>query len=258
MMSELEQVVDRGDRGRLWFLIAIGVLCVGIAASVAYAIVINVKQGDRLAKIESPCQKYGSDSKQCEEAFSLAVSTITHPQACAVERKAGTLRAIRELADELGVDFSEPCAGARIAQERERGNDRAAARRKASSGGDALQPGSTDTKQPSPSPSGGGGSIGNGAGKGGHEGGHAQGHPGERNQAQTSPAPTSQADSGSASADTPADVPAPAGEPIQLAPSPLPEAVEAAGGAVEKAGDAAQGVVEGTGKAAGCVLRGSC
>jgi hypothetical protein len=262
MMTELEQVVDRGNRGRLWFLVAIGVLCLGIAGTVAYTIVVNVQQGKRLSKIESPCQKYGADSKQCEEAFSLAVSTITHPQACAVERKAGTLRAIRELADELGVDFTEPCAGARIAQERERSSDRAETRsRRAAAGGDAQQTGSTGHQQPSPPSSGGGGS-GTDAGKGGGGQGPQPGQDGSGD----APAPGQNgSDGGSApppggtGAEQSRETPAPTtNEAADPEPHPLPEAVEAAGGAVGQAGGAAQGVVEGTGKAAGCVLRGSC
>lgn len=153
-MTELEQVIDRGDRGRKWFLVAVGLVCVGIVAGIAFAIVVNYNQGKQLSKIESPCLKYGPDSKQCEEAFSAAVSTITHPQACAIERKAGTLQAIRDLAEEIGVEFDEPCAGARIAQERERARDRAETRQRAT-GGDALQTGSTGHQQPGPHEEGG-------------------------------------------------------------------------------------------------------
>jgi hypothetical protein len=83
----------------------------------------------RITKVESPCQRYGPHSDVCKEAFEKAVATITHPEACAVERKAGTLRAIRELAAKLGVSFTEPCAGARLAQERQRGNEREATSR---------------------------------------------------------------------------------------------------------------------------------
>jgi hypothetical protein len=96
----------------------------------------------RVTKVESPCLRYGSKSPQCKAAFEAAVATITHPQACAIERKAGTLRAIRELAQKLGVDFKEPCAGARLAQERQRGTERDAASRlsNGNNGGGALEP----------------------------------------------------------------------------------------------------------------------
>jgi hypothetical protein len=105
----------------------------------------TAKVDKRVAKVESPCLKYGPDSDECEEAFSAAVSTITHPQACAIERKAGTLRAIRELADAVNVTFTEPCAGARLAQERQRGNEReATAKENGSDGGGATDSPSSD------------------------------------------------------------------------------------------------------------------
>ncbi len=120
------------------------------------------KVDKRVAKVESPCLKYGAKSRQCEKAFEAAVSTITHPQACAIERKAGTLRAIRELADAVNVTFTEPCAGARLAQERQRGNEREATAREngsheggapASSGsGEAPTPGKGDSGKPAAPP----------------------------------------------------------------------------------------------------------
>jgi hypothetical protein len=109
---------------------AIAVLAIG---SAAWAVGVNFQQDTQITKIESPCIRYGSKSPQCKEAFEAAVATITHPQACAIERKAGTLRAIRELADSLDITFNEPCAGARIAQERQRGNERAASRMRSES-----------------------------------------------------------------------------------------------------------------------------
>ena len=86
----------------------------------------------RVNKVESPCLRYGPKSDACQESFERAVATITHVEACAVERKAGTLKAIRALASALraeGVDvsFTEPCAGARLAQELQRHNQRAGA-----------------------------------------------------------------------------------------------------------------------------------
>jgi hypothetical protein len=100
----------------------------------------------RVTKVESPCLKYGPKSKLCQESFEKALGTLTHPEACAVERKAGTLRAVRELADGLGVTFTEPCAGARLAQERQRGNERAATGREraaANSNGSGVGEGDT-------------------------------------------------------------------------------------------------------------------
>lgn len=234
----------------------------GIAVVVALffgigSLVIGVSNKNQITKIESPCLKYGPDSEQCEEAFSAAVSTITHPQACAIERKAGTLRAIRELADELGVEFAEPCAGARIEQERVRGNERAKTRRAAAERGDALQTGSTGNQQPGPR----GGGEGVGAGRGGSDQGDAPAPDEEKpTPADPSPVPTATTPSpsssnGGGSSSNPggsASTPAPA------SPSLIPETVEAASKGVEQAGGAAQGVVESTGKTVDCVLRGSC
>ena len=83
-----------------------------------------------LIEAASPCLTYPK-SDLCKESFEKAVLTITHAEACAIERKAGTLRAIRELAARLGVTFTEPCAGARLAQERQRGKEREATSRRA-------------------------------------------------------------------------------------------------------------------------------
>jgi hypothetical protein len=121
----------------------------------------------RITKVESPCQRYGPHSNVCKEAFEKAVATITHPEACAVERKAGTLRAVRELASDVGVTFTEPCAGARLAQERRRGNERAATSRRAHHA-------ELGGAQPSP-PAAGGGSTGTTGGSKAPHGGSA--HP---------------------------------------------------------------------------------
>lgn len=224
-MSELEQVVYRGDRGRFWFLAAIGALCLVIAGLTGYAVYVNVKQGKAIAKVESPCLKYGPDSKQCEEAFSAAVSTITHPQACAIERKAGTLRAIRELADDIGVDFTEPCAGARIAQERERRSDRAAAAEPTGSiGGGALQTGSTGHQQPGP------------RGGGGDKAGPAGSEP-------SAEAPSASDPRGAAPNSNPpprADSPAAALSP----PGLIEQTTGAAAGVVDQAGEDVQQTVD--------------
>jgi hypothetical protein len=105
---------------------------------------------ERITKATSPCLLYGPHSELCQRSFEKAVLTITHPESCAIERKAGTLRAIRELAAGLDVTFTEPCAGARLAQERQRGNERAATSRAHSAepdGGHSPTPterGSTD------------------------------------------------------------------------------------------------------------------
>lgn len=209
----------------------------------------------RVTKVESPCLRFGPNSSQCKEAFEAAVSTITHPEACAIERKAGTLRAIRELAQGLHVDFKEPCAGARIAQERQRGNERAAAAASTgpstqAGGGVALAPGNSGSGG-GPGQHGSGGHPGSGPGKGGSEGGGgpSQGGSGE------APAPGSGGNSGEGQAPNP-----PSKEPSSagaVVPSTVEAAGNAAGEVVGKAGDAVQGTLEGAGHA-GCGLLGSC
>jgi hypothetical protein len=114
---------------------------------------------NRVAKVETPCLKASEEPTRknkelCQESFEKALATLTHPEACAVERKSGTLRAIRALAlaiRELGIDvsFEEPCAGARLAQERQRGSERAAAKRQEVDSGSAPP-----TPNPSKSPQG--------------------------------------------------------------------------------------------------------
>jgi hypothetical protein len=104
--------------------------------------------GARVTKVESPCLKSSEEptlknKRLCRESFEKAIGTITHPEACAVERKAGTLKALRELGRQLQINFKEPCKGARLAQERRRGSERAATKATASvppSGGDASTP----------------------------------------------------------------------------------------------------------------------
>jgi hypothetical protein len=144
------------QRTRDIFVYVVGIVVViGIVASffVTKSEVHDV--GSRVTKVESPCLRYGPKSPQCKAAFEAAVATITHPEACAVERKAGTLRAIRELAQGLGVNFKEPCAGARLAQERQRGSERNATSR--------LSNGSSDGGDSA----GDGGSVGDGTSQGG-------------------------------------------------------------------------------------------
>jgi hypothetical protein len=139
-----------------------------LVVAVAVGIVVRAESqtnavDSRVTKVESPCLRYGPKSDECKKAFEAAVATITHPQACAIERKAGTLRAIRELAAGLEVTFREPCAGARLAQERQRGSERAATSRERkseqapapapASGGSGGAPGSgtpADTQPPAP------------------------------------------------------------------------------------------------------------
>lgn len=229
MMTELEQAIDRGDRGRKWFLIAIGLVCAAIVGGIGFAIYVNFSQGRQISKIESPCLKYGPDSKQCEEAFSAAVSTITHPQACAIERKAGTLQAIRELAADIGVEFTEPCAGARIAQERERSKARSRIDQQGrfAGGGGAQQTGSTGHQQPGP-----------------RDGGQKEAKP--DGGPETSPPPTGRS-AGSAAATNSPDDSAPQGQSLPgQATDSVDDVADTATGAVDQVTDDVGETVEQT------------
>lgn len=131
--------------------IALILFIFGVAAAVYVAgrYETNSRVGDvnsRVARIESPCLKASEEptrknKRLCRESFEKAIGTITHPEACAVERKAGTLRALRELAHSLDVNFKEPCRGARLAQERQR----SAERQKTATSASAPGPRSPDT-----------------------------------------------------------------------------------------------------------------
>jgi len=73
----------------------------------------NTTTSRKVTRIEaaSPCLTYGPKSDLCKESFEKAVLTITHPEACAILRKAG-------------LEVVE-CAGARLRQERTRHQERA-------------------------------------------------------------------------------------------------------------------------------------
>jgi len=201
----------------------------------------------RVTKVESPCLKYGAKSKQCKRAFDAAVSTITHPQACAIERKAGSLRAIRELADGLGVEFTEPCAGARIAQERQRGKEREAAARERRGDQDRGA-----GRAPAPVPSGSEGAP--ASGQPADSGHPAPAKPaGPRSQPPPAPGDNGTGVHGSAQSATPQSVGRP---PVEIPP----QAKGPVEGTLEAAGKAATEVVQGAGEdvvaPALCTVRG--
>lgn len=156
-----ERHADNISRLKL-ILIAVCLIAIPATFYVNHHDVGSVK--NRITKIESPCLKYSEEKTKenkrlCEESFENAVATITHPQACAIERKAGTLKAIRELAAELGVKFSEPCAGARLRQEEGRTEERKAASTAQESANTGTQPASEkNVGQGSPPAAGGKGS----------------------------------------------------------------------------------------------------
>lgn len=72
----------------------------------------NSTTSRKVTRIEaaSPCLTYGPKSELCKESFEKAVLTITHPEACAILRKAG-------------LEVVE-CAHARLRQERNRREER--------------------------------------------------------------------------------------------------------------------------------------
>jgi hypothetical protein len=266
-LRQRETIVSRAKL----VLIVVCLIAIPITFWVNHSDVGSVK--NRVAKVESPCLKATEEptpknKKLCRESFEKAVLTITHPQACAIERKAGTLKAIRELAAELNVSFSEPCAGARLAQETQRGDERAAtARRDAASQGPAADaPGSGGS--PTTGDPGSGGAVGpgkdgtgGGSGPGNHGAGKGGGAPGSGGAGGTPDQPSG---SGGPVQGTP-ETSAPDNPPGSSAGKVLPGVVEsagnAAGGVVEKAGGAVGGIGKGADETlgdVGCKLAGRC
>jgi hypothetical protein len=253
-----------------------------VGLSVAFYIVGRVETSSqvrdvngRVSRVESPCLKYGPKSRLCQMSFESALATLTHPEACAVERKAGTLKALRELGRELQVNFKEPCRGARLAQERVRSSERHKATAATGNGSTAVVPtaatnGGGPTSSPHTGPSqpapgnGGGGEHGSGGSHGTHAPGNGGGHGGpapgdgggggghESGAPKPAPTPPSAPSSpGSSSSSTterstetvvvePAAPEAPA--PVRGAVGGL---VEGVGHVVEETGGTVNGVVEG-------------
>lgn len=134
---------------RILLLLFIALLGLGVYATNHSE---NSTTSKKVTRIEaaSPCLTYPK-SELCKESFEKAVLTITHPEACAILRKAG-LRVVE-------------CAHARLRQERTRHNERVRSKGVVDSNGHApsSQPGpqhggsghhgtSGGTKQPSKSP----------------------------------------------------------------------------------------------------------
>jgi hypothetical protein len=233
----------------------------------------GISQVDRhITEVTSPCLRYGSSSPQCKHSFEAALATLTHPEACAVERKAGTLAAIRALAlalRQLGLDvsFSEPCAGARLAQERQRSNERGNARRSESSTATAPPEGGGATSAPTghslPGPHGSGGASvsagggSHGASAPGKAGSHAPPVPGEGGSeaapapgTPAAPAPTAPASPGTSSPPTtepPTETPMVEGAAAPEAPvrQGAGALLESVGGVVEGLDETVGGTVEG-------------
>lgn len=92
----------------------------------------NTTTSRKVTRIEaaSPCLTYGPKSDLCKESFEKAVLTITHPEACAILRKAG-LEVVQ-------------CAHARLRQEHIRHQERSRSKGVVDSNGHAP------SSQPSP------------------------------------------------------------------------------------------------------------
>jgi hypothetical protein len=82
---------------------------------------------NRVTKVESPCLRYGPDSKICERAFEEAAASINHRMACFFQHRAGV--------------FPPSCRGVHLRIKQKPAQHK---------GGDASQTGSTGHQPPSP------------------------------------------------------------------------------------------------------------
>lgn len=106
---------------RAWLTLFVGIIIGGAVffanrsenSSTVHAV------NERVARVESPCLKYSEDHTfknkfLCEESFEKAVATINHAEGCVIGRKAGLVKAIRELAETVEVKYRDPCSGVRL------------------------------------------------------------------------------------------------------------------------------------------------
>jgi hypothetical protein len=63
-------------------LILITLCCIAIVASFVITKIEFGGVGDRITNIESPCLRYGPESRQCHESFQTAIDSITDYQLC--------------------------------------------------------------------------------------------------------------------------------------------------------------------------------
>jgi hypothetical protein len=124
---------------------------------------------------------------------------------------------------------------------------------RASSGGDALDTGSTGTLQPGPHEE---GSVGSGKGRGGADDGSGGGQ-GKAPTPSPDPGPVPSGPSPQPSPGRSSDAPGNP-DPPPSSPGTVPSTVEGAGGGVKEAGEGVGGAVEGVGKGVDCALRGGC
>lgn len=66
---------------RLRFVLGV-VAIIAIVITFVFNHVENTAQDARITRIESPCLRYGANSRQCHQAFSEALRSLTPHQAC--------------------------------------------------------------------------------------------------------------------------------------------------------------------------------
>jgi hypothetical protein len=106
---------------------------------------------NRVTKIESPCKRFGPDSKVCQKAFEIAVKSITHRIACYIDHESGRPFKPSCIGVHLRIETPVPKLDTGTAAvESDEGPNAAA------DGGDATSSPSTGHSQPTPGDGGGG------------------------------------------------------------------------------------------------------
>lgn len=244
------------QRTRDMFVYVVGiVVVVGIVASFFLTRSEVNDVGSRVTKVESPCLRYGPDSKICEEAFETAALSINHRMACFFQHRAGV--------------HPPSCRGVHLRIEKKPPLGRGGGSSIASTGAPSSQ---TTSQEAGPGQPQEGGGAGPPPGKGGSGGGKGPGKGGSGG----APVPGSGGNSGG-EGEAPVNQPSGSGGPPQGVtetspePSPgssvgtLPETVKSLGGAagevVGKASEGVGGIVKGADETlgdVGCKLVGRC
>lgn len=181
---------------------------------------------NRITKIESPCQRFGSESKVCEEAFETAVKSITHRIACYIDRKAGKPFKDSCVGVKLRIEQAKPAhtephnaAPHTTPSELQAGPDSGIG-----NGGDAE---STPPNQGSSQPAPGNGGAGNHGGSGGNDGQPGNPAPSSPTHSQqpsasapSTPSTSSSSSDSSSSTDAPTESPPPVQPPTPPAEPP--------------------------------------
>lgn len=226
------------SRGKL-VLIFLCLIAIPVTFLVNHSDIGGVR--DRVTRIESPCVRYGSDSKICQEAFETAVHSINHRIACFIDRKSGR-------------PFKPSCRGVRLRIESNKAvhadshngaGDQTPSELQTNpnsgigNGGDAETTPPTGNSTPAP---GNGGNQGGGQGNGGSGGSPAPSTPTPSQPSQPSaPAPSSSSNSSSSSGG------APTSPPADVPAEPNPGVVEEVGAAANEVTQGVNEVVEGAG-----------